>query len=179
MTLEACTCQHRPCGACQRPMRAFDQRKVDHPTTVAIGARGLCSSCTHRVRRGLPGAAQPKPNRSAPRQTFKVDPADVARAARTQPRHGGRAALSEDDYARRACADIDPELFFSPEGERGQARADRVDAAKKVCAGCPVRMACLDVALTNREAYGVFGGLDEDERASILRRAARKRRAVA
>jgi WhiB family transcriptional regulator, redox-sensing transcriptional regulator len=36
--------------------------------------------------------------------------------------------------------------------------------AKAVCAGCPVRVACLDYALVNGETDGVWGGMDEEER---------------
>ena len=70
----------------------------------------------------------------------------------------------------------DPEIFFPPRG-RGKA-----DAAKAVCAGCPVRRECLRYALKAPEEHGVWGGLDEDERAAIRRKrreAARKRRRAA
>jgi WhiB family redox-sensing transcriptional regulator len=82
--------------------------------------------------------------------------------------------MSASDAARRACRDVDPEVFFAPEGLRGAARTEHLREAKAVCAGCPVRLTCLDVALTNREQYGVFGGLDEDERRAVLRRRRRK-----
>lgn len=45
-----------------------------------------------------------------------------------------------------------------------------IAAAKKLCAACPSRLDCLDWALDNREAFGVWGGLDEAERRAILRR---------
>lgn len=49
------------------------------------------------------------------------------------------------------CWAADPELFFaeSPAG---------VEAAKAVCAGCPVKSACLASALTRGEPWGVWGG---------------------
>ncbi|MFE6228930.1 WhiB family transcriptional regulator [Cellulosimicrobium sp. NPDC057862] len=70
-----------------------------------------------------------------------------------------------------ACrrADVDPELFFHPEGETGRARRTRESDAKKVCADCPVRALCLDYALERREQYGVWGGTGEEERAALLR----------
>ncbi|PYC77413.1 transcription factor WhiB [Streptomyces tateyamensis] len=55
-------------------------------------------------------------------------------------------------------------LFFHPAGERGEAHDAREEAAKAVCAGCPVRVECRRYALDAREPYGVWGGLTEDER---------------
>ena len=37
-----------------------------------------------------------------------------------------------------ACRDADQDLFFHPEGERGSARRRRAEAAKAICATCPV-----------------------------------------
>ena len=48
------------------------------------------------------------------------------------------------------CAE-DPELFFA------EAPAD-VEAAKALCQGCKIRMACLEGALDRREPWGVWGG---------------------
>ena len=42
--------------------------------------------------------------------------------------------------------------------------------ARRVCAGCPVRQACLDYAITNRIAYGVWGELTERERRALRSR---------
>jgi WhiB family redox-sensing transcriptional regulator len=39
-----------------------------------------------------------------------------------------------------------------------------VELAKKVCAGCDVKMECLDYALEKREEYGLWGGLTPRER---------------
>lgn len=61
-----------------------------------------------------------------------------------------------------ACRGLDPEIFF-PESE------DRVRAAKEVCFGCDVRVACLEHALASREKVGVWGGTTEKERRRILR----------
>src|SRR5215218_6920357 len=62
------------------------------------------------------------------------------------------------------CRWVDPAVFFHPEGERGPARRRRDDAAKAVCATCPVVAPCREHALTVREPYGVWGGLSEQER---------------
>lgn len=67
-----------------------------------------------------------------------------------------------------ACRTTDPETFFSPDAERGPRRRRREAAAKALCAVCPVRQACLDHALTVREPYGVWGGLNINEREMII-----------
>ena len=67
-----------------------------------------------------------------------------------------------------ACRDADQDLFFHPEGERGSARRRRAEAAKAICATCPVIKECREQSLAVREPYGVWGGLSEDERAAVL-----------
>ncbi|MBT2407256.1 MULTISPECIES: WhiB family transcriptional regulator [unclassified Streptomyces] len=70
--------------------------------------------------------------------------------------------------SRAACRDLGSGRFFHPAGERGEDREERDEAAKRVCAGCPVRLACLSYALRTREAFGVWGGLTEEERRALL-----------
>ncbi|MEN3314529.1 MAG: WhiB family transcriptional regulator, redox-sensing transcriptional regulator, partial [Acidimicrobiaceae bacterium] len=41
--------------------------------------------------------------------------------------------------------------------------------AKGICGACSVREQCLEYALANREADGVWGGATERERRRILR----------
>ncbi|MGY3684394.1 hypothetical protein ACVWXU_008017 [Streptomyces sp. TE33382] len=48
--------------------------------------------------------------------------------------------------------------------------------AKAVCANCPVREPCLRWALENGQDSGVWGGLGEDERRALKRRARRRAR---
>ena len=62
-----------------------------------------------------------------------------------------------------ACRDAEPDVFFS------NAEADREEALR-MCGDCPVRMECLEHALETREAYGIWGGTDEQERKRLLRR---------
>lgn len=50
-----------------------------------------------------------------------------------------------------------PEVFFPQRAEGGQCAP-----AKKICAGCPVKVDCLKKGL--REPFGVYGGLSEKER---------------
>lgn len=75
---------------------------------------------------------------------------------------------------RAACRGEDLDLFFGLDGERGPQRDKREAAAKAVCAPCPVRLACLDHAMSRPERFGVFGGLNEDERAAERRRIRRR-----
>lgn len=51
----------------------------------------------------------------------------------------------------------EPEAFY-PKYE------NETDVAKALCRRCPVRETCLDWALRNDEAHGVWGGLSERER---------------
>ena len=72
-----------------------------------------------------------------------------------------------------ACRDEDPELFF-PVGNTGPA-ITQIEEAKKVCNRCIVKDACLAWALESGQDAGVWGGLSEDERRALKRRAARNR----
>jgi WhiB family transcriptional regulator, redox-sensing transcriptional regulator len=83
---------------------------------------------------------------------------------------GPVADLWEWQY-QGACRQVDPSVFFHPEGERGPARRRRDDAAKAVCASCPVMTQCRQHALTVREPYGVWGGMTEDEREAYYAKA--------
>jgi WhiB family redox-sensing transcriptional regulator len=67
-----------------------------------------------------------------------------------------------------ACRGMDTNAFFHPTGERTEARQARIDAAKKICRGCPVTQDCLTHALKAREPYGIWGGQSENERAALL-----------
>ncbi|MFD7736080.1 WhiB family transcriptional regulator [Kitasatospora phosalacinea] len=67
-----------------------------------------------------------------------------------------------------SCRTVGSEVFFRPASEgRAEAR-QREEAAKRVCAACPVRLECRRHALATREPYGVWGGLTEDERRVLL-----------
>ena len=78
-----------------------------------------------------------------------------------------------DDWrARAVCTEVTPELFFPDTSQRSQ-----VAAAKAVCAGCPVADVCLAWALESGADYGVWGGLDEEERRSLRRKLSRPSRA--
>jgi len=61
------------------------------------------------------------------------------------------------------CAERPPSFFFPSDGVG-------VEAAKRVCKTCEVRLLCLEYALHNRIDHGVWGGTSERERRRILRR---------
>lgn len=65
------------------------------------------------------------------------------------------------------CREVDSEVFFHPEGERGALRRRRDSAAKAICEKCPVVQQCREHALAVREPYGVWGGLSESDRENI------------
>ena len=69
-----------------------------------------------------------------------------------------------DWQLRGSCRGTDSDLFFHPEGERGQARSSREESAKEVCLHCPVCKPCREHALKVHEPYGVWGGMTEEER---------------
>jgi WhiB family redox-sensing transcriptional regulator len=78
------------------------------------------------------------------------------------------ARKAEHWRTRAACRSEDPDLFF-PVGVTGPA-IPQIAAAKAVCAGCPVREACRAFAITTHQEYGIWGGLDEEERREQRRR---------
>jgi len=69
-----------------------------------------------------------------------------------------------------ACRGLDLDLFFGHDGERAAERESRERRAKQVCASCPVRSQCLDHALAKPERFGIWGGLTDTERLTMLRR---------
>ena len=68
------------------------------------------------------------------------------------------------------CRNVDPAMFFHPDGERGRARIRRQQKAKAVCAQCPVVTRCREHALRFGEDFGTWGGLSEDDRELSHRR---------
>jgi WhiB family redox-sensing transcriptional regulator len=79
--------------------------------------------------------------------------------------------------ADAACRSVDPDLFF-PIGTTGLA-LDHIAAAKAVCAGCSVQVACLEFAIESNQDSGVWGGTSEEERRTLRRQRLRDRRAAA
>ena len=91
--------------------------------------------------------------------------------------HLGHPEPADDSWRPFAlCKETDPAIFFPEPGSDGA-------EAKRVCAKCPVDLACLASALARPEKYGVWGGKTEGERdglrrAWLRRQAAGRRRAA-
>lgn len=58
---------------------------------------------------------------------------------------------------RARCRGEDSEKWFAADSSE----------AKEVCRSCPVAADCLGWALANGQDYGVWGGMDEDERRKL------------
>lgn len=70
---------------------------------------------------------------------------------------------------RAACRGPQSWVFFPPSHfERKDERNVRETRAKAICATCTVRRECLDYALRIREPHGIWGGLNEVERKTLL-----------
>ena len=74
-----------------------------------------------------------------------------------------------DLWTDAACADpwIDPEIFFAKETER---------QAVAICDACPLKAMCAEYAVTNEMEYGVWGGLNEEQRKKLNKHKPMKRR---
>lgn len=79
-----------------------------------------------------------------------------------------------DWHEKAACRDKDPELFF-PAGNASAAYR-QIEKAKSICNECNVSAVCLRYALRHSQDFGVWGGLSEDERRSLKRRAMRAKK---
>lgn len=79
--------------------------------------------------------------------------------------------------AAAACLNADPDLFF-PISSAGRSLA-QINQAKAICAGCSVRVQCLEFAQANEPINGIWGGTTAEERARAKRREQRARRAMA
>jgi WhiB family redox-sensing transcriptional regulator len=81
------------------------------------------------------------------------------------------AVEPENDWRpEAACRGLDPELFFSSDDiVNRQERLEREAEAKAVCTRCTVRNDCLSYALDAGERYGIWGGLNPQERRALGR----------
>ena len=78
-----------------------------------------------------------------------------------------------DEWRRLARCQGDAGADFYPPfgGERKRERLVREQRAKAVCATCPVATPCLEQAVATGERYGVWGGLNAEERLGYRRSA--------
>ncbi|MGW0537845.1 WhiB family transcriptional regulator [Streptomyces sp. NPDC003032] len=81
----------------------------------------------------------------------------TARAGATAPAAGPRPGTWANDAL---CAQVDPDLWHPTVGRP-------VHTAKRICAACPVRTACLDHALNDPSLTGIWGGLTRRERGQL------------
>jgi WhiB family redox-sensing transcriptional regulator len=59
--------------------------------------------------------------------------------------------------------------FHAPHYERGPAVHRRVQEAKAICATCPVRTPCLELALDTYDRHGIYGGTTARERRALAK----------
>lgn len=137
------TVQTKPCRVCEqpKPLTAFYRHKHS-----ADGRMHICGPCHQDRKRDALLRRPAKP------PTPRTKPAAARPDLRWQ--------------AEAACRSEDLELFFAPDKERSADREVREAEAKRICAGCPVRVACLDYAVTAPERSGIYGGMNELQRAS-------------
>lgn len=75
-----------------------------------------------------------------------------------------------DWHGRGLCVGEDPDIFFPSNGEPGT-------KAREICAQCADCWQCRDYAVEADE-FGIWGGLDQDERRNLKRRQRRRRAAI-
>ncbi|MDI3419472.1 WhiB family transcriptional regulator [Streptomyces luteolus] len=96
-------------------------------------------------------------------------------AQRSQGQEGAPARDQDVPWHSDAvCRRDEAGLFFAPSKEPTAARLAREEAAKRVCARCPVMVECREHALLQPEPYGVWGGLTAAERRVVLARRRRR-----
>lgn len=61
------------------------------------------------------------------------------------------------------CAHTDPELWFPERGGPAQ-------AAIRICNNCPVRVQCLDYAMSEHLPFGIWGGATQRQIAQLRRK---------
>lgn len=76
-----------------------------------------------------------------------------------------RTETDADWMSDGSCKDASPDVFFPSDGVG-------VLAAQRICAGCQVKQRCLEYALANHIAHGVWGGASERQRTRLRRRRA-------
>lgn len=77
--------------------------------------------------------------------------------------------IEEAWQTRAACRGPHAVVFYPPSTfERKKDRQLREARAKDICRTCPVKVECLEYALSIREPHGIWGGLNEAERREIL-----------
>jgi len=66
-----------------------------------------------------------------------------------------------------ACAETDPDAFYPEKG-------GSTGATKQICAGCEIRLQCLQWSMDNNEQHGTWAGVSETQRKRLLRERGRR-----
>lgn len=94
---------------------------------------------------------------------------DLRSTTLTRPTVGLSLLASPPAWSERsACGTETARYFFASDGERGEYRRAREEAAKAICGRCHVRAECLTYAIDTRQHIGVWGGVTETERAELV-----------
>lgn len=76
---------------------------------------------------------------------------------------------TEQWQLKAACRGPQARVFFPPaQFERKDEKLEREARAKAICSVCAVRSDCLEYALRIREQHGIWGGLSESERRTLM-----------
>ncbi|WP_431195959.1 WhiB family transcriptional regulator [Mycobacterium camsae] len=67
-----------------------------------------------------------------------------------------------DWHSRALCRSADAELLFASGAQQRQATS--------ICRNCPVKRECAADALDNKVEFGIWGGLTERQRRTLLRK---------
>jgi WhiB family redox-sensing transcriptional regulator len=146
--------RHAEGRSCSRPSLIVDARPDPIDSSRAQVPRG---------QRPLRHRLKTPQNRRLPPETRFVTVRRRKVVWRESSMKVGTTRASWDTDA--ACRGPQSALFFPPTPRETPDRRDlREAAAKQICLRCPVRRECLDYALRSPEQFGVWGGLNEDER---------------
>lgn len=75
------------------------------------------------------------------------------------------AGMNNNWQRQALCKGVRSGLFFPPStSEKKDEKERRESRAKAICGRCRVITPCREYALTLREPYGIWGGLNESER---------------
>ena len=123
-------------------------------TAVAEGATGFAAHPSGVTTAGGSPVTPPSAAGAAPPGAARTQgPTAVAASGVTLAAAvmaGAVSAPAADSSRELPCAG-DPDLFFAESPED-------VEAAKALCCGCPMRLACFTGAVERREPWGVWGG---------------------
>ncbi|MGC0418343.1 WhiB family transcriptional regulator [Embleya sp. AB8] len=91
----------------------------------------------------------------------------MPRPSRYAPNNLDRDRHWTDDAACAGKAMDGIEFFPLHDKNKSSAKGDARHLKATFCGGCPVRIACLEHAMTFPETHGVWGGLDWEELAEL------------